>query len=273
MKKWWLSAIAVFCMCTQLATAEDLFPDKALEAAVRKQVFEKRDNDQPLTADDVKRISVVKGKSMGIKNLQGLEHCVALEELDLEDNKIYDISAIAELKLLLSVTLTDNNITDIKPLANLTRMQYLQLDDNQVIDISPLENISNMRSLYLGGNRIQDVSVLPKLTKLWSLNLAGNPVKDFSPLSELKGLDTMNFNHCGISDLSFLKPLPSIMSIQLMDNKITDLSVLVEMARADEMRRFSPFWRIFLKGNPLDKEATPTQIEELAKMGARITIE
>jgi hypothetical protein len=45
--------------------AQDLFPDKALEAAVRAEVFAKRYNQEPLTVDDVKTISQVVGKGKG----------------------------------------------------------------------------------------------------------------------------------------------------------------------------------------------------------------
>ena len=45
------------------------------------------------------------GKGKGIKNLEGLQHCKALMLIDLEDNEISDLTPIAELKRLQSVTL------------------------------------------------------------------------------------------------------------------------------------------------------------------------
>jgi len=41
-----------------------IFKDKQLEAAVRKQVFEKRDTDKPVTAEDVAKISTVDAKGL-----------------------------------------------------------------------------------------------------------------------------------------------------------------------------------------------------------------
>jgi len=60
-----------------------IFTDKALEAAVRKQVFAKRDNQEVLTAEDVATVSIIEGKKAGIKDLAGLEKCVALASLTL----------------------------------------------------------------------------------------------------------------------------------------------------------------------------------------------
>ena len=48
----------------------------ALEAAVRSHVFGKRDNKEPLTADDVKNLSGIKTSGKAIKNLSGLENLI-----------------------------------------------------------------------------------------------------------------------------------------------------------------------------------------------------
>ena len=50
-------AIASFAVQSLTIWADDLFPDKNLEAAVRREVFEKRYNTEALSADDVKNIS------------------------------------------------------------------------------------------------------------------------------------------------------------------------------------------------------------------------
>ena len=80
-------------------TAQDapLFPDAKLEAVVRQYVFAKRDNTEPLTADDVKNISTIEGKDKGIRDLRGLEKCTSLALLDLEANDIADLDPIAGL--------------------------------------------------------------------------------------------------------------------------------------------------------------------------------
>src|SRR2546425_13281138 len=92
-----------------------IFPDSNLEKAVRKFVFEKRDNDKPLVEADLVNLSTIQGNGLGITNLSGLEKCQNLASLDLAKNKI----------------------TDLQPLKTLIKIQYLNLADNQVEDISP----------------------------------------------------------------------------------------------------------------------------------------
>ncbi len=253
--------------------AEDVFPDKALEAAVRAEVFAKRYNQEPITKDDVKNISQVKGKGKGIKNLEGLQHCVAVQEIDLENNEIVDLKPMAELKLLQSITLTGNKIESIAPLAELTRVQYLELSRNAVSDLAPLAKMTNMRSLYLSKNKITNIDVVKSLPKIWTLYLAGNKVADLVPIGQLKWLTSLDLQGCEVKDLAFIKPLTELNYLMLMDNGISDLAPLVEMAKGDSQRRFSPFWRIYLHGNPLTDAAKETQLKELKEIGARITLD
>src|SRR5262245_28349857 len=82
--------------------APPLFLDKNLEAAVRKFVFEKRDNDKPLVEGDLANLSTIEAKGLSITNLTGLEKCRELAALDLARNKIIDLSPLKELRKLQS---------------------------------------------------------------------------------------------------------------------------------------------------------------------------
>lgn len=252
------------------ASGQDLFPDKGLETAVRKEVFAKRYNTEPLTAEDVKRISQVKGKGLEITDLTGLEHCVAVQEIDLRDNQIVDLGPLRELKLLQSISLANNKIESLEPLKDLERTQYLELSGNAIVDLSPLAKLIHMRSLYLSYNKIENIEALKGMKKVVSLYLAGNPLKDLQSISELRSVDTLDLSGCGVEDLSFLKPL-KLRSLNLNDNKVQSVGPLLEMAQADSRRDFAPFWRIYLKGNPVDTMSE--QVQALQQLGSRLSFE
>ena len=46
------------------------------------------------------------------------------------------------------------------------------------------------------------------------------------------------------------------------------------MAKKDNEgeKRFAPFWRIYLSGNPLSDAAKGAQVDELKKIGARVNL-
>lgn len=250
---------------------EALFPDPGLEAAVRAQVFAKRNNQEPLTAEDVANISQVRGIDRKISSLSGLEHCKSIQMLELGKNEITDLSPLSELKLLQSLSLNDNKIESIQPLKDLERLQLLDLSGNLVKDIGPLAKMTNLRTLYLSNNQIEEIQVLGELPKIWTLYLSGNAVKDWSPVGKLGRLTSLNLSGCKIQDLAFLKPLQRLSTVILHDNEIKDLAPLIEMAEADESRQFAPYWRIYLRGNGLD--GSSEQVAKLKSLGAKISFE
>ena len=69
-------AIAAMASAAVLALAQSaravVFPDKNLEAALRALVFEKKNNAEELTDDDLRKISTLEAKGRKIQNLSGL---------------------------------------------------------------------------------------------------------------------------------------------------------------------------------------------------------
>jgi internalin A len=269
--------LGVFSLAPPALAEGELFPDKNLESAVRKYVFAKRDNDQPLTPDDVKDISTIVARgSEGkrIKDLTGLERCRSLALLDLTSHEIADLTPIKELKKLQFIDLSGNKVKDLAPLEGLTGLQYLKLSDNAVEDVTALAKLSNLRTLFLSKNKVTEIEALGELKKLWSLYLDANAISSLKPIGGLKSLSSLDLRSTGTSDLSALAPLTELRTLRLEGNKLQDLGVLVNMARQDleKDKRFAPYLRLYLAGNPLGKEAEK-QAAELKTMGVRVHLE
>lgn len=254
----------------ELVQAQSVFPDKGLEAAIRQEVFAKRYNEEPITADDVKNISQVVGKGKNIQSLEGMQYCLAIALIDLENNAIQDLAPLKELKHLQSVNLAGNKIESIAPLSELTGLQYLELSRNRVKDLAPLQGMTNMRSLYLSENQVEVLAPLVEQKKLGTLYIAKNPIADFAPIGQLKWLHSLDAQGCKVKDLAFLKPLRQLNYLMLVDNELSNLDSLLEMCEGEksELNRFAPFLQIYLENNPVQKEAG--QLEKLKLYGVRI---
>ena len=252
--------------------AAQIFPDANLEAAVRHYVFDKRNNSEPITAEDVASISTITARNKGIKDLTGLEHCKRLMLLELPDNEVSNLSALAGLDLLQSLTLTRNQVEDISPLAGLKRLQYIELSDNKVTNLSPLKDLKAMNSAYLSGNQISDLSAVSGLSKLWTLDVAENNVSEISPVGALTRLSTLILDGNQVSDLKPLASLTSLQRLSLRNNKISDISILVEMADKDIAgdSRFARYWAVSLPGNPLSAKSKNDHVKALKKHSFRI---
>ena len=267
-----LTAILV-SLLTALPVAAAIFPDENLEKAVRQYVFEKRDTDEPITAEDVASISTITARSKGISDLTGLEHCKRLMLLELSGNEITDLSPIADLGLLQSLTLTSNKIEDISPLAELKRLQYIELSDNPISVITPISGLEALNSAYLSGNMINDISAVKNLQKLWTLDLADNVVSDLSPAGSIVRLSSLILDGNKVTSVEALSELTSLQRLSLKNNQIKDISILAEMAEKDvaDKNRFARFWIVSLQGNPLNNTSRNKHVETLKKYSVRIS--
>jgi internalin A len=267
--------IALFVLLNgslSMVTGTDIFPDKALDRAVRKEVFDKRGNQKPLTLDDLAKVSRLVGKGEKIVSLEGLQHCRALLDIDLENNEISDCSPLRDLKLVQKLTLSGNKIETIEPLKELISLQYLDVSRNKIQDLEPIRAMRNLRSLYFEENQIRSLAALEPCKKLWSIYGSKNPIEDFSALSTLSNVDTLQLNETGLVDVSRIVLLESafeegrtkMKNLELRDNHITDLSLLVDMMGASKQRSKSlSNLKIDLTGNPLSDSARTEQIRKL----------
>jgi Leucine-rich repeat (LRR) protein len=111
-----------------------------------------------------------------------------IEELDLLNAEITDLTGIQCLTGLVSLGANNNNIPDLSPLGSLTNLTMLGLSFVFVEDISPLSSLTNLQYLMLGSNNITDISALESLPNLTTLDLARNEITDISPLVSNEGI-------------------------------------------------------------------------------------
>ncbi len=266
-----LGAGAPVTAWAQAAKDAPLFPDKKLEAAVRRQVFEKRDNDKPLVEADVLNLSTIDGKGMGITDLTGLEKCRSLASLDLAKNQIRKIDALTNLANIQLLILSDNQIEEVSALAGVKALQYLELSNNKVKSIAALAAVTNLASVYLANNQITDLSPLFQQRRMSSLYADNNPLAGIKGVGALATLMTLSLNATGVADLGALEGLGNLYYLFLEKNKVTDLTPLYNLLKKDNdgPKRFAPFINIYLAGNPLS-EAGKKQVAAMKEIGARV---
>src|SRR6516165_10869515 len=115
----WLVLSLVLAFFSLPAWADGpMFPDKNLEAAIRKQVF---GNPEQITAEEVGKLSTLDLKGKGIHDLTGMDKCTHLAALDLADNQVADLGPLKGLNEIQTLTLSRNKVQDLAPLSGLTR--------------------------------------------------------------------------------------------------------------------------------------------------------
>ena len=139
-----LIALILTTLCAITTHAEEAvivhFPDKNLEAAVRKAI-NKPEGDilqTDLVGTGFTELRVI---DAGIADLTGIEYCTDLTDLYLGRNhrKIQDVDSHHH----------ENQISDISALARLTNLEILNLERNQIGDISALAGLTHLEELIL----------------------------------------------------------------------------------------------------------------------------
>lgn len=123
----------------------------------------------------------LKGNDLASANLDKL---IKLDDLNLENNKLSDVSFLNKLTKLTSLNLNKNNVENIEAVSKLKDLVYLYLNKNNVENIDALKNLSKLSNVVLSNNKISDISALKNLNELASVKIDGNKVKDFSPIND-----------------------------------------------------------------------------------------
>ena len=196
-----LGVLLVFLLPVPMATADDVIniPDPNLEAAIREAIAKPIGD---IYESDLLEIWKLDASRRDIADLNGLEYCTNLTELNLWGNQISDLSPLSDLTSLTKLYLMENQISDIEPLSGLTSLTKLYLLHNQISDIEPLSDLTSLTKLYLLHNQISDISPLSSLTSLEFLYLWGNQISDIEPLVDNPGVSSGDYVYLSDNPLS-----------------------------------------------------------------------
>ena len=111
-------------------------------------------------------------RRMTSKDIEVLKYCTDLQALDLGHQAITDISVIGDyLKELRILILVDNKVSDLTPIAQLKHLHYLELFVNPISDLTPIGECKEMVDLNISYlSKVKDFSALydfPLLERLF----------------------------------------------------------------------------------------------------------
>ena len=132
-------------------------PDAALRRALEKALG--KEQDAPITRGDMAGLTGLTIDGC-VDHLTGLEHAINLVGLVCENGGLADLTPLAGLESLTSLSLRVNAIYDITPLAGLRSLTRLQLRNNAISDIAPLASLELLTTLSLDYNGISDLRPL-----------------------------------------------------------------------------------------------------------------
>ena len=105
----------------------------------------------------------------------GVTFASDVQDLDLSDMGIWDISALSNCQYITRLNLSGNSISDLSPLMNMPYLQWLDISNNNVSDLRPLMGITSLSFLNASGNAVNSTSALSMMTGLTTLYLCRRP--------------------------------------------------------------------------------------------------
>ena len=185
----------------------------------------------------------------GLSNILPLADAAKLAVLDLSDNSISDITALASFPNLTYANLSRNAISSLEPLKELTNLQELYLaendltaldalsgfrqlkildiTDNAVTSIEPLAPMRELTELSAGGNALTDASGLAGCISLTRLDLSNNELTNVDAVKNLTLLTHLNFSHNAVEAVPNLSGLSSLQQFHASYNAgLDDISSL-----------------------------------------------
>jgi hypothetical protein len=140
-------------------------PDINLQAVLRQAIGK---SSGPIYNSELEILTILHAPECRISNLDGLQYCKKMTELNLGNNNIRDLSPLAALTQLTRLNLVMNKIRDVSPLSSLVNLETLWLDGNDIDDVSSIVFLDNLKEIHLTSNPLNDASLniyLPALVK------------------------------------------------------------------------------------------------------------
>lgn len=154
--------------------------------------------------------SLPRGSIMSVEDLRLLPN---LEDVMIAYQKLSDISAVASLKRLTTLSLIHTRVSDLAPLQGLVRLTSLNLFDTLVTDASVLDGCVNLRCLNIGGTLIASLGDAGGSASLTELTISKLQLTDLSPLTGFPSLTALDMQESVIGDVAALRDIPALKQV------------------------------------------------------------
>ena len=131
--------------------------------------------------------------------IDAINHLTRLKVLTIRSSSLADPGFLGELKSIKNLALFDWQPEqlvipfDLTEIAGLSRLKTLSLSATRIDNLSQLQNLTKLEQLHIPFAKLKDLKPLEKMTQLRWLDFDPADVQDFSPLAKLTNLEVLRF--------------------------------------------------------------------------------
>ena len=156
-----------------------------------------------------------------ISDLTPLQSLRNLRKLECDNTPITDLSPLCDLRELRELDCWNTSITSLEPLAQLTQLQRLNCNHTHVDSLEPLQHLENLRQLSCSGTPISTLEPLHALVNLENLSCGETGINSLEPLRQLTNLRVLYCSQTPIVSISPLRQLPNLRKVYCTDTQVS----------------------------------------------------
>ena len=169
-------------------------------------------------------LSQLKINSCPISDISVLSGFSKLSDINASQCSITDITALSSVPVQ-DLNLSDNKVKDITPLSQTSSLYRLNLDNNEVTSLAPLSSHADMRELSVNKNKLKDLNGLEMMLRLKTLSASGNEITTIDGIINCTILENVDLSFNKITDISLLgKSRKTLQKVFIHNNTIEDIS-------------------------------------------------
>lgn len=191
----------------------------------------------PLSALTGLQTLTVKNTTIENSDLSFLAGMKELSSLTLSGCSVSTIADMAGTTSLRELDLSNNTVRNLSALSGMTALEKLDLSYNAVISLQDIQGLTNLRHLDLSYNSLATTAPVAALTELTYLDVSSNNLMQV----HMKGLDTLTklehfaaaYNN--LTDLSMLKNCVMLKTLDVSHNTLLNISVVGGLPLLEEL--------------------------------------
>lgn len=168
-------------------------------------------------------------------DLQFLINMHKLTELTLSGCSVSTIAHLAGLKNLQKVDLSNNTIRNVSALAEMQKLQSLNLSGNALISLKDLENLSTLRELDVSYNSLATTAPTATMVGLKKLDVSSNNLMKLEGIDSLKDLEHFSAAYNNLIDVNILSGCIKLRTLNVAHNTLLDIQVLARLPLLEEL--------------------------------------
>ena len=214
-------------------SAEVVFEDENFKEFIKKKLSLSTDN---VTENQVKSVTSLSISGVEhITSLKGLEQFPSITTLTINNVKIDDLSALADVSTLTSIFLYSCDLSETKCEQELKNITKIYMNDS-VPNTAILQKMTSAATVDVNNCDVEDFTPFAGMSAVKTINFTNvDSMKSFDGIGEIENLEVLSFTTCKLEKLDGIDKASSLVQLTCKQSEIADMSAVAGAAKLNTL--------------------------------------